>query len=278
MSIRDDLDRQLSTTYALRTPGSRVLHERAREVLPGGDTRTGTFFLPWPTYMDHGEGSELVDVDGNRYVDFLGNYTSLIHGHADPRIAAAVAEQTRRGTALGYPAETQIRLAELLTQRVPAVEQLRFCNSGTEAVMHAIRAARAFTGRRMIVKMEGAYGGAYDAVQISVNPGGHTPPWPTGVPEGPGVSPGMMAEVLIVPFNDLERLRWTLERYARDVAAVLLEPVVSSAGLLVPSEGYLEGVHSAARAVGALVILDEVVTLRLAKGGGQELWGFSPIS
>jgi glutamate-1-semialdehyde 2,1-aminomutase len=276
MSIVEDLDRQLSTTYARRTPGSRLLHERAQRVMPGGDTRTGTFYLPYPTYMDRGEGSELVDVDGNRYVDFLGNYTSLIHGHAHPRIAAAIAEQASLGTALGYPSEHQIALAELLTARIPALEQLRFCNSGTEAVMNAIRAARAFTGRRMIVKIEGGYNGAYDVAQVSVSPGTQAPAWPSGLPEGPGVSPGILGEVLVAPYNDLETLHWILDRYGRDVAAVLVEPVVTVAGMLIPEAGYLDGVVNAAHAAGALAIFDEIVTFRLGTGGVQGIADLAP--
>jgi glutamate-1-semialdehyde 2,1-aminomutase len=276
MSIIEDLERQLSTTYALRTPGSRALHERAQRVMPGGDTRTGTFYPPHPTFMERGEGSELVDVDGNRYVDFLGNYTSLIHGHAEPRIAAAITEQASRGTALGYPSEQQVALAEVISARVPSMQQLRFCNSGTEAVMNAIRCARAFTGRRMIVKIEGGYSGAYDAAQVSVNPGQHAPPYPTGVPEGPGVSPGVLAEVLVAPFNDLETLTWILTRYGRDIAAVLIEPVVSMAGMLLPDVGYLEGVLAAARAAGSLTIFDEIVTFRLSTGGVQGMLGIEP--
>lgn len=276
MSILSDLDHQLTTTYALSTPGSRALHERALRVMPGGDTRASTFYLPYPTFMDRGEGSELVDVDGNRYVDFVGNYTSLIHGHADPRVAAALAEQASRGTALGAPTELQVRLAETICARIPAMEQLRFCNSGSEAVLNAIRCARAFTGRRMLVKVEGGYHGSYDMVQVSVSPGPHAPPFPTGAPEGPGLSPGLLAETLVVPFNDLETLRWTLERYGRDVAAVLIEPMVSSAGMLVPEEGYLEGVVSAARGVGALTIFDEIISFRLSTGGMQAMAGVSP--
>lgn len=276
MSLAEDLDRQLTTSYTRKTTTSRRLSERAQRVMPGGDTRTGTFYLPYPTYMDRGEGSELVDVDGNRYVDFLGNFTSLIHGHSHPRIAAAIAEQASRGTALGYPSEHQIALAELLTRRIPSVEQIRFCNSGTEAVMNAIRCARAFTGRRMIVKIEGGYNGSYDAAQISVSPGVHAPAWPSGVAEGPGVSPGIMAEVLVAPFNDLDTLQWILTRYGRDVAAVLVEPVVTVAGMLIPDAGYLQGVVEAAHGVGALAIFDEIVTFRLGTGGVQTIAGAMP--
>ncbi|MGQ0650257.1 MAG: aspartate aminotransferase family protein [Gemmatimonadaceae bacterium] len=276
MTLIEDLDRQLSTTYAVRTPTSRAMYERALRVMPGGDTRTGTFYPPYPTFMERGEGSELVDVDGNRYVDFLGNYTSLIHGHAEPRTIAAITEQAKLGTALGSPGELQIQLAELLSSRVPSMERLRFCNSGTEAVMNAIRCARAFTGRRMIVKVEGGYNGAYDVAQISVNPGPHSPPYPSGVPDGPGISPGILAEVLVAPFNDLETMRWILERYGRDVAAVLIEPVVSMAGMLLPDEGYLDGAVQTARAVGALSIFDEIVTFRLSTGGAQRVFNVTP--
>lgn len=262
--------------YAARTPRSHRLAERARGLLPGGDTRTGTFFLPYPLYMERGEGCELVDVDGNRYTDFLNNFTSLIHGHAHPAIVGAIVDQAQRGTTTGFPNEAQLDLAEVLQRRVPSLERLRFCNSGTEAVMNVCRVARAFTNRRLLVKIEGGYNGAYDVAQISVSPGDHAPPYPTGRAEGPGVSPGILAEVLVVPFNDLEVLRWVLGRYARDVAAILVEPVVSMAGMVPPDDGYLAGLVDAAHAVGALVIFDEIVTFRLAMGGAQERFGLTP--
>jgi glutamate-1-semialdehyde 2,1-aminomutase len=276
MSAAEEFARSFVDTYVQRTPASRALYDRAQAVLPGGDTRTGTFFLPYPTFMERGEGTEVVDVDGNRYTDFLGNFTSLIHGHADPRVVAAIAEQAQHGTAMSFPVEGQVLLAELITARVPAIERMRFCNSGTEAVMNAIRCARAFTGRRSIVKIEGGYNGAYDSAQISVAPGTQAPAWPTGLPDGPGVSPGIVGEVLVAPFNDIETITWILKRYARDVAAVLVEPMVTAAGMLVPDEGYLQGVIDAAHAVGALVILDEIVTFRLSMGGMQELVGIRP--
>lgn len=276
MATLEDLERELTARYESMTPRSRELATRAEQVLPGGDTRTGTFFLPYPTYMQRGEGSELVDVDGNRYVDFLGNYTSLIHGHAHPRIAAAITDRAALGTATGFPDELQVRLAEVVCERVPSLEQLRFCNSGTEAIMNAVRAARAFTGRRMVLKIEGGYNGSYDVAQVSVSPGLHTPEYPTGVADGPGVSPGILAEVLVAPFNDLERLRWILSRYGREVSAVLVEPVVSSAGMILPDDDYLEGVISAARSVGALTIFDEIVTFRLGTGGMQGVVGVEP--
>src|SRR3954454_5543561 len=150
--------------YLARTPRSRSLFERATASLPGGSTRTTVYTAPYPPYIEHGEGLHVVDVDGNRYRDFLGNYTSLILGHAHPAVVAAVEAQVRRGSAFAAPTETEVELAEEIRRRVPSVERLRFTSSGTEATMFAIRAARAYTGRPVIAKFERSYHGTHDGV------------------------------------------------------------------------------------------------------------------
>lgn len=266
----------VESVFARRTPRSRALHERAQQSLPGGDTRASVFYRPYPVYMAKGEGCRLHDVDGNTYLDFLGNYTSLVHGHAHPRIVEAVARQAALGTAHGAPVEAQVALAEAVCGRVAAVDRLRFTNSGSEAVMQAIRAARAFTGRSGLLKMEGGYHGTYDAAEVSVDPGAGAPPWPQGWPEGPGLSPGLTGEVLVAPFNDLETTRRIIEAQGERLAAVILEPALTAAGTIPADRAFLEGTFAAARAAGILLILDEVVTFRLAPGGAQALYDVRP--
>lgn len=199
------VEEQLHARYGERTARSRALYERALGTLPGGDTRTGTFFLPYPIFTERGQDCRLFDVDGNEYLDFLNNFTSLVHGHAHPNITAAIAEQAAKGTVYATPVEIQLAHAEELSRRVPSMERIRFANSGTEAVMNVIRAARAFTGRQKLLKMEGGYHGTYDPVEVSVSPGPYGPPWPTGKSDEPGLSAAPTSDVLVAPFNDLDR-------------------------------------------------------------------------
>ena len=273
-----DAWRQLEATYRARTNASRALYERALANLPGGDTRTGTFFLPYPTFMARGEGCRLWDVDGNEYIDCLNNFTSLVHGHAHPEVTRAIAEQAARGTAHGAPVESQIALAAAIRQRFPSIELLRFANSGTEAVMMAIRAARAFSGRSKILKMEGAYHGSYDVARVSVHPrfSDEISAWPLGEPDEPGLSPGAVAEVLIAPFNDLETAAAIVRRHRHELAAVIVEPVMGAAGMIPAERAFLSGLRDVTREAGVLFILDEVITFRLAWGGAQSLYDITP--
>ena len=250
--------------YADRTPGSRALNEQFRRSMPGGDTRSITWFAPYPVVIDHAAGHELVDADGRSYIDLLNNYTALVHGHAHPRIVEAIAEQAARGTVYPAPHAGQAALAAELVRRVPSVERVRFTNSGSEAVMQAIKAARAFTGRSLLVKADGGYHGSWEQVPL-------TP--------GEDASQGTPAEVAglvrFVPYNDLDALGELLGREGDRVAAVLLEPVMGE-GVIAAEADYLHGVRELATAHGALMVLDEVVTFRLATGGRQETIGVSP--
>lgn len=266
----------IDAAYRSRTARSLALHERAVRSLPGGSTRAGTFYLPYPTYMAQGKGCRLTDVDGNEYIDCLSNYTSLVHGHAHPTLLATLADCAARGTAHGAPVEAEIALAESIGRRVQSVEQLRFANSGSEAVMGAIRAARAATGRAKILKMEGGYHGSYDAAEMSVDPGLDAPSWPIAKPDGAGLSPGLGGEVLIAPFNDLETAAALIDRHRHELAAVIVEPVMTAAGAIPATEEFLRGVRAATQAAGVLLILDEVVTFRLAMGGAQQRYGITP--
>ena len=157
-------------TYLSRTAKSRRLHEQARRVMPGGDTRTSAYWAPYPVFIERGDGCRVWDADGQPYVDFVNNYTSLILGHAHPAVLDAVTRELARGTAYAAPLAAQIALAEMLVDRVPSVDAVRFCNSGTEATLFALRAARAFTGRERFIKIEGGFHGTHDAVEVSVSP------------------------------------------------------------------------------------------------------------
>jgi glutamate-1-semialdehyde 2,1-aminomutase len=257
------LEQELLEVYRSRTPASRALYERAQRVMPGGDTRTGTFFLPYPLFLEGGAGSRVWDADGHEYLDLLSNFTSLIHGHAHPRIVAAITEQAGKGTAHGSAGELQVRLAELLTRRIPSLEQVRFCNSGTEATLGAIRAARAFTGRPMILKMEGSYHGSHDVAAV-------------GGGSQRGLSPASGAEVLSAAFNDLAECAELIRKHRDRLAAVIVEPVMGAGGCIPAQPAFLAGLRGVTAECGALLIFDEVITLRLATGGAQERYGVRP--
>ncbi|MFL5778562.1 MAG: aspartate aminotransferase family protein [Chloroflexota bacterium] len=246
--------------YLARTPRSRSLFERATASLPGGSTRTTVYTAPYPPYIEHGEGLHVVDVDGNRYRDFLGNYTSLILGHAHPAVVAAVEAQVRRGSAFAAPTEVEIELAEEIRRRVPSIEQLRFTTSGTEATMFAIRAARAFTGRPLIGTFERAYHGTHDGVM-----GGTA-----GVPAAIG---GL---AISLPWDDIDGVRQAIAGREEQLAAILIEPVQGAGGVRPAGEGFLRALRSLADRAGALLVFDEIISFRLGPGGVQGLSGIRP--
>ena len=262
------LEADTHAAYTARTPASRALYQRARRVLPGGDTRTGTFHLPYPLFISHGEGPRLWDADGHVYLDLLNNFTSLVHGHAHPDVVQAMARQDGHGTAHGTANALQVELAETVSARVPSVERLRFCNSGTEATLGALRAAKAFTGRSRIMKMAGGYHGSHDQVAV-----GASAPFDGPVPIG--LSPGAVSEVLLGRFNDLEYTADLVRRHHHDLAAVIVEPMLGS-GAIVAEREFLHGLRAVTAECGVLLILDEVITFRLAIGGLQQVFGVSP--
>ncbi len=267
MDALTPLEQQERDTYVARTPASRALHARAREVLPGGDTRSGTFHAPYPLFISQGEGCWLTDADGQRYLDTLYNFTSLLHGHAFRPVVEAITAQAARGTVHGTANALQLELAEVLCQRVPSVERLRFCNSGTEATMGAIRAARAFTGRPAILKMAGGYHGSHDPVSIAMSAGARDLP--------AGITPGVAGEVIVGAFNDLDRTAALVRRHRDRMAAVIVEPMLGS-GALVADAAFLHGLRAVTRECDVLLILDEVITFRLGVGGLQGAVGVTP--
>ena len=263
--------------YRARSPKSQALYERARSVMPGGTTRTSVYHAPYPLYMDRGAGSRVWDADGVERIDFNGNATALILGHAHPVVAEAIGRQAARGVSFGAPSEAEVRLAEVLCRRVPSVDRVRFTSSGTEAVMYALRTAKAFTGRRKIAKCEGGFHGAHDSVHVSFSAGD-----PEAMPEDrfetAPESRGMSGyeDTVLFPFNDAERAAAILERHGRDLAAVILEPVPGSRGCLPPDIAFLRMLRETTARLGIVLIFDEVMCLRVSYRGAQGRYGVTP--
>lgn len=263
---------ELVAEYRTRTPRSAAASERACRVMPGGDTRAIAFHAPYPLAIERASGPTLVDVDGNAYLDFVNNYTSLLHGHAHPTIEHAVREQLPKGTNYATAITCQAELAELLVERVPSVDLVRFTNSGTEATLFAVRAARAFTGRELIVKIEGGYHGAYDDFEISVHPD-LAVAGPDGEPvatlDTRGVPRNRLETVAVVPFNDVAALERLFTARGGEIAGLIMEPCLGSAGVVATDQAFVEAARRLTRTHGALLILDEVMTFRLGPGGFQ---------
>jgi glutamate-1-semialdehyde 2,1-aminomutase len=230
-------------------------------------------------YVAEGEGAWVMDVDGNRYLDCNNNFTSIILGHADPQVERAVQAQMKKGTAFSFATELEIELAELLCARTPSFEKIRFCNSGTEAVMGMIKAARAFTSRAKIIKVEGSYHGTYDHAEASL--GSDPSNWgsvarPETVPYALGAPKSLTEEVRVISFNDVEGARKAIAEVGDELAAVLVDPMPSRVGMPQVEQEFIFALREATRSVGALLILDEVITYRLASGGAQTIYPFDP--
>jgi glutamate-1-semialdehyde 2,1-aminomutase len=272
------IDRELNE-YLAKTSRSRGLHEDAVAVMPGGNSRTTTFFDPYPFYIQRGQGAHVWDVDGVDRLDFNGNYTSLILGHAHPEVVKATQDAAALGMSFPGPTEHEIRLAEMLTRRVPSLESVRFTNSGTEATMNAVRAARAFTGRPKIAKFEGAYHGTHDWVLVSVAPdpkaaGGRRRP--KAVASSAGVPPAVLKHVVVLPWNDAEACEQIIEKEGSKLAAVLVDPLLGVGGIIPPAEGFLQRLRAVTERHGIVLIFDEVISFRIAWGGAQERFGVRP--
>ncbi len=279
MTKIDEIRKREEETFSRQNPASRKLHDRARRSLPGGNTRTLTFYAPFPLYMKRGEGAKLWDVDGNVRIDLFNNATSLAHGHAHPNVVAAVQEAAAQGTAFASATEWEIRLAEILIERLPSVDQIRFCNSGTEANLVAVRAMRAYTGRPKIAKFEGGYHGSADDVTISIHPSPQAAGdrrSPNAVPDSEGIPPEVLGNVVVLPFNDLEGVADRLRPIKDEVAGILAEPVMGSAGMVTPRPGFLEGLRDLTRELDMLLVFDEVMMFRLSKAGAQGFFGVTP--
>ena len=273
MTGLDSLIAELKAGHAERNPRSAAAFESALRVMPGGNSRTQLYFEPFPFYVDYAEGPYLYDLDGHRYLDVVNNYTSLIHGHPDAETVRVIAEQAARGTAHAAPAPSEIELAEEITGRVTSMEMVRFTNSGSEAVLYAIRLARHATRRADVIKVEGGYHGGAESVQVSVKRLG--PDEPTALPEE-GVPESLASATHVIPFDDIDKAVRSIGKHGPTSAALIVEPIQGFGGGLKPPDGYLEAISKAASDTGTLVIFDEIQTLRYAYGGVQQILGLTP--
>ncbi len=256
---------------------SEALYKEACEHIVGGVNSPSRSFKGvgggTPIFMEKGEGAYFYDVDGNKYIDYLGAYGPIITGHAHPHITRAITNAAHNGTLYGTPTKLESQFAMMLKNSIPSLEKVRFVNSGTEAVMTTIRVARAYTGRTKVIKFAGCYHGHSDLVLVAAGSGPST----LGSPDSAGVTKNIAEEVITVPFNDPENLKKALDKWGNEVAAVLVEPIVGNFGIVEPVPGFLETVNQLAHNAGSLVIYDEVITaFRFMYGGAQNLLGVTP--
>jgi glutamate-1-semialdehyde 2,1-aminomutase len=250
-----------------------------QQYLPGADSRSPLFYPPYPVVLVEGQGCWLVDLDGNRLLDFTGNHTSLILGYGHPQVLEAVQHQLLKGTCFPGTTVPQVQLARMLCERIASLDWVRFTNSGTEAMMQGIRAARAFTGRSKIAKIEGGYHGTADAVMVSTHPPAADAgeiARPAAVPASQGLSPESLTNVVVLPFNEVEAAARLIEQVHEQLAAVIVEPVLGSAGMIPAEPHYLAMLREVTERFGIVLIFDEVISFRVAYGGAEEHYGIAP--
>jgi glutamate-1-semialdehyde 2,1-aminomutase len=265
--------------YRQTTPASRALHERAVAVMPGGTTRTTTYFDPYPLYIERGEGCRVWDADGTERIDMLGNYTAMILGHAHPKVVEAIRKQAARGTGFAAANPIEVQLATLLCDRVPSLDAVRFCNSGTEATMFAMRLARAFTGRPKIARIEGGYHGTHDYAEVSTHPvvsEAGAPDAPIARPDSIGTPEWAVEQTVVLPFNNADAAEAIIRRVGGQLAAVILEPIIGAGGVIAATVEFLQRLRTVTQELGILLIFDEVISFRVASGGAQQLYGVTP--
>ncbi|MFV0423651.1 glutamate-1-semialdehyde 2,1-aminomutase [Oleidesulfovibrio sp.] len=255
---------------------SKNLFERAQQVIPGGvnsPVRACLSVESAPIFVESGKGSKLYSVDGKEYVDFVQSWGPLLLGHAHPAVNSAIVDAVAKGSSFGAPCEDEIRLAEAVIDAVPSIEMVRMVSSGTEATMSALRLARGYTGRNKLVKFEGCYHGHGDAFLASAGSGVAT----LSIPGTPGVPDSVVADTLLAPYNNLERVKALFAEHGNDIAAIIVEPMAGNMGLVQPKEGFLQGLRELCDNHGALLIFDEVITgFRLSYGGAQQYYGITP--
>jgi glutamate-1-semialdehyde 2,1-aminomutase len=260
----------------LKLDRSRQIFQAAQQLMPGGVNSPARAFGAVggdPIVMERGQGAYLYDVDGNRYIDYIGSWGPMILGHGCPEVVQAVHEAVDRGMSFGAPTVAENTLAELIIEMVPSVEKLRLVNSGTEATMSAIRLARGFTGRDVIVKFAGNYHGHVDSLLVAAGSAAAT----LGVPDSPGVTAGCSKDTMVLAYNDVAGLSEAFASHGDQIAGVIMEPVVGNMGCVTPSPEFLASLRDLTKQHGALLIFDEVMTgFRVARGGAQELFGITP--
>ena len=255
---------------------SSTLYSNAKEVMPGGvnsPVRAFNAVGGEPLFIKSGKGSQIIDVDGNKFIDYVASWGPLIFGHAHPRVVEAIIRQAELGTSYGASTELEIELAEKVVSAIPSVEIVRMVNSGTEAVMSALRLARGITGRDKIVKFEGCYHGHGDSLLVKAGSGLVS----LGIPECPGIVSSLAEKTLNLSYNDVEGVRDLFQREGKDIAALIVEPIAGNMGVIPPSPGFLQTLRDETKKAGALLIFDEVISgLRVSLGGAQKLFGITP--
>lgn len=260
----------------MNTNISQQLFERAKQVIPGGVNSPVRAFKSvggTPLFIQRAQGAYIYDEDGNRYIELINSWGPMILGHAHPKIQEAIQKALPNSFSYGAPTRKEVEMAELICHMVPSIEKVRMVNSGTEACMSAIRAARGYTGRNKILKFEGCYHGHGDSFLIAAGSGAYT----MGSPDSLGVTQGVANDTLTAPYNDLETVNKIVEANPKQIACIIVEPVVGNMGCVLPQKGFLEGLRHICNKEGILLIFDEVMTgFRLARGGAQELFGIEP--
>ncbi len=255
---------------------STELFLKAREVIPGGvnsPVRAGRNVGVDPPFIQRADGCYLWDADGTRYIDYVCSWGPMILGHRHPEVIQALNDALENGTSYGAPTELEVSLAEMIVETVPSIEMVRMVNSGTEATMSAIRLARGFTGRNIVIKFDGCYHGHNDSCLVSAGSGVAT----FGIPGSPGVPADLARLTISLPFNNLEAVEQAIDRFSDQIAAVILEPIAGNMGVILPAEGFLEGIRNITREHGILLIFDEIITgFRVSPGGAQELYNITP--
>jgi glutamate-1-semialdehyde 2,1-aminomutase len=267
---------EVAAVYPDATSRSAQLYDRALASLPGGNSRTAVFREPYPIYINRGEGAYVWDVDGVKRLDLINNQSALVHGHSHPHIVKAVKAQVEKLTSVCAPTESEVVLAEELCRRVRSIERVSFCNSGSEAVLFAVRAARAHTGRDIVAKVEGSYHGNIDAVEISVFPKPNQ--WgdasaPQAQPEGLGIPTHVVENTLVLPFNDVDAARRLIQEHASQLACVLIDPAPPRMGFIEASDSFLQMLREETKRHGIVLIFDEVYAFRQSMGGAQQRRG-----
>jgi glutamate-1-semialdehyde 2,1-aminomutase len=260
------IQKNIYDVYTEKFPLSKEHHEKMINYVPGGSTRSLSYFKPFPIHISHGEGAFVYTPEGHKLLDITNAYGAIVLGHGDPDVVKAVQEGIVRGSQYSSPTEGQYKVAKALCERVPGFERVRFLNSGTESTLFAMRTARAYTGKDKILKMTGGFHGTHDSVAASTKKGVIT----AGIPKG------MTEDIMEVPFNDFDAVEKAVKENASELAAIIMEPFLGAGGVVMPKEGYLKHIRKITADNNVLLIFDEIFSFRVNFGGCQKLWGVTP--
>ncbi len=264
--LEEEIEKKIAAAYREKFPASRERHKKLINYIPGGATRSLSYFKPYPIHIKSGLGAWVYTHDDNKLLDVTNAYGAIVHGHGDPDIVKAVQEGITKGSQYATPTDGQYKLAKLLCRRIPGFDKLRFVNSGTEATLFALRTARTYSGKDKILKMSGGFHGTHDCVAASTKKNMIT----AGIPKG------MTEDMLEVPFNDFDAVEKAVRETASQLAAVIMEPFLGAGGVVLPEPGFLEHVRKVTRENSVLLIFDEIFSYRVHTGGCQKLYGVTP--